>query len=201
MRRALLAVALLAAVAIVAPAAATQRAGGFPKLTIPLPGLSADAIKTVTLKGKATGKISVATLNNAKLGNESIVYVAKSPKGGKGTFKIYALIKRFANDRSTASASASGDDLELEVKDFNWGGTDHSYRVKDESGNCEALAELGSTFEHSTRVTKGSLEWVLAPGRPSNVQGSQPEEVLDQVVLDVWGSCPGNAEPWDSGPG
>jgi hypothetical protein len=198
MRRALLAIALLAGLAVVAPAAATQHSSDG-NITIPLPGMNSDAIKAVTIKGKATGPVIAKTLNHAKLGNESIVYVVRAPKTGSGTFTIYALIKRFANDRRVESAK-DGDTIQIHLTDFN-GAVGGNFKLTDETSDCKLLSTVNTSFEGATSFSDhDGRHWALMSGRPLSEQGSKPEEVLDQVDLDVWGSCPGKPETWDSGP-
>ncbi|HEY2072587.1 MAG TPA: hypothetical protein VGG88_03325 [Gaiellaceae bacterium] len=192
------------ALAMMAGSAGAETVAGGHSVSVPLPALNHDAIEgfTVTVtapKGHSVGRPRVRTLNNAQLGNESIVYVIAGPHkpGAKATFTVYALIKRFGSLRRVARVGEGG---VLQVG-FVDAGEVHFKPVKDHSGDCEALARFNTEFESGPSYgAAGAQDEYLVSGRPADVQTSDPEEVLDQIVDDAWGSCPGAPETFDSGP-
>jgi hypothetical protein len=192
------AVACVAALVASAGAAGHAPAAGSLPVSIPLPALNSDEVKVVTLKVTgAKGKLSVRTTNNAKLGNESIVYVVAAPAKPRvnETVKVYVLVKRFGTARRTATANEDG--LSFAVIDEDKAVREYG-PVK--NAECADLRAMNSVFEHGRHGTSNGEDWALVPGRPSSDQSSDPEEVLDQIVDDVWGGCAGAPETYDSGP-
>ena len=183
----------LGGAALAAAVALAGSAGGTAQVRIPLPALGSDEVKAVTLKAtRANGKLSVRTTNNSRLGNESIVYVA-TQKGT--TVTVYALVKRFGTARK--AAGAGDDELSFAVIDSDAALREYG-PVK--SAGCRDLLEMNGVFERGRTGHSFGEDWALVSGRPSSVQSSDPEEVLDQIVDDVWGGCPGAPETYDDGP-
>lgn len=203
--------ATVAATVLVAPAASVPRsAANSVTVTIPLPALNADEVKGVTVKatalpGKKLGPLTVHTANESKLGNESIVFVVRSPHapGKTGVYTVYALIKRFGSVRHVAAAAGEGDILSMTM---TTGRLQPTGPVADYAGNCALLKVFDTGFEKGNRrastggVGQPTLYFDLFRGRIESTQTSDPEEVLDQIVDDVWGSCPGAPETFDNGP-
>lgn len=196
-------VAVVAAAAIGGPAGASQQ--GLVRVSVPLPLLNADSITSFTVRGKATGRISMTTLNSSKLGNESIVYISAGPKksGTVGKYTFYVLVKRFDEDRSVASAADGS--MIIGIRDFERSGSSAHFVLKDQTGDCPVLLMADNAFENGNNtVTRDPTldelgEVTLYAGRPKVVQSSNPEEVVDQIVSDLWHTCPGSPEPFDSG--
>ena len=202
-------VAIVAATVLVGTAASVpSSAASGVTATIPLPALNADEVKGVTVKatalpGKKLGPLVVKTANETALGNESIVFVVQGPHGTgtSGVYTVYALIKRFGSVRNAAAAADEGDILSMTM---NTAGLRLTGPVKDYTGDCDALSVFNTAFEKGARQIVAPIRGLarsfnLFRGRIQSTQTSDPEEVLDQIVDDVWGSCPGAPEPFDSG--
>lgn len=113
-------------------------------------------------------------MNDATLGNESIVYVVRAPHtlGASATFTVFALIKRFGTVRDVASASAAGDEIAIgeALGDMHISVTP----VKDSIHDC-GFRDINDAFEGGKLTSPA-------------------------IVDDIWGGCPGAPEPYDSGP-
>ena len=220
---------VIAAVVAASPAGAVRHAVAARHKSItlkfPVPAASSSPVvqlskMTITVKAPKGKKLGRATLKMMKPkdldSNVRAVAVLESPRKAsrKETFTILASITRFPSAvRRHASAPATataGDGYVFISWVPHWpdpndkGDTYLGSGIKDWSGNCKGLAVLNTGFEGKTSYITGNavyeLHTVLPSGAPT-YQSSNPEEIVDDQVAQMWGpaKCAGTPEAFDSG--
>jgi hypothetical protein len=200
-----------------APAASRHYTG---KVSVPLPAPGHDEVvaipvKVTAAKGKQVRPLRVRTINAAELGgNVRADYVIEAPRklGPSATFNVYVLIKQFAGAaraQAVSATTAQTPTLNVSFEEDEFFFPIKVRPVKDFTHDCDTLSFLNTAFEGNTRGTKEGPRsgrknvWMLAPALPAsapNYQTSDPEEVLDHILDDIWLGCPGAPETFDSGP-